>query len=58
MDSRIQFLVNHNLRDPTTVAQINKQQISKVAPPVNPAHEHGFLAGIGSAQFPAHMATL
>ena len=35
-----------------------KSKIAEIAAAVDPSHEHGFFAGIGGAQFAAHMSTL
>ena len=53
----IALLVEHDLSDAGAVANINKDQIAEVAPPVHPAHEHGLLARVRWAQSAAHVCT-
>ncbi len=55
MNGRVALGVDDNLRHSGAVAQINEQQIAMVAPPVNPAHQHGLFASVRSAQRSAHM---
>ncbi len=57
MNGCIQFVVEHDLRHPGAVAQIDKDNLAQVAPPVDPSHEHNFLARIGEPKSPAHMSS-
>ena len=43
----IQFAVEDHLRNPAPVAQIDEDDISEVAPPVDPTHEHSYSPGVG-----------
>jgi hypothetical protein len=53
-----QIAIQHHLRNSSAVAQIEKDQIAMIAPPVHPAHQHHLLAGIRCAQFTAQMRPL
>ena len=55
---RIQLLVEHNLRDSGAVAQIDKNQLAQVAPPMHPAHEDDVFIRIRRAQLPAVFCSL
>ena len=57
MNGRIALLVEHHLGDAAAVANINKDQVAQVAPPVDPSHEYGLLAGVSRTQSAAHMCT-
>ena len=57
VDSSVQFVVEHYLRDAAAIAQIDKDDLAKVAPAVHPSHQDGFLTGVGEAQSPAHMSS-
>ena len=50
-----QFLVEHDLGDAGAVAQVEEDQVAVVAAPVDPAHHHHLLAGVGGAQIAAEM---
>ncbi len=49
----MQLLVEHDLRDSGAVAQINKNQLPQIAPPVHPAHQHDVLLRVRRAQLAA-----
>jgi hypothetical protein len=51
-------LVENDLRDSSTVAQIDKNDAAQIAAAVNPAHERNGFAGIGGAEFSATMSAL
>ena len=51
----VQFAVEDHLRHPSAVAQVDENDISEVAPPVYPTHEHSFFSGVGGAQRSAHV---
>ena len=57
VNRRIALLVEHDLSDAAAVAHINEDEVAEVAPPVDPAHEHGLLARIGRTQSAAHVCT-
>ena len=44
------LLVEHDLRDSRAVAQIDKDQLAQVAPPVHPAHQHDVLVRVRAAR--------
>ena len=50
MRSLAQLFIENDLRDSAAVAQIDEDEIAKVAPPVHPAHQHDVLVGVGRAQ--------
>ena len=50
--------VDHALREPVMVAQIDEQQMAVVALAVDPARQPGRVSGIGKAQLPAGMAPI
>jgi hypothetical protein len=56
MDRGIPVGIDHDLRNPGTVAQINEEQAAVVAALVHPSHEHSFFASVGRAQRSAHMS--
>ncbi len=58
MQRGIGFVVENNLGDAGAVTQIDKNDAAEIAAAVNPAHERGGFAGIGSAEFSAAMCTL
>ena len=58
MNRGIEFVVKHDLGHAGAVAQVDKDDLSQVAPPVDPSHEHNFLSCIGKPQSPAHMSSL
>jgi hypothetical protein len=39
------------------VAQVDEDDLAKVAAPIAPSHEHNFLARIGEPKLPAHMSS-
>jgi hypothetical protein len=45
--------VEDELCDAFAIAQVNENHSAQIAAAMDPAHEQGFLAGIGSAQLPA-----
>jgi hypothetical protein len=47
------LLVEDNLRDPRAVAQVDKNELSEVAPLVDPAHEDNVRVGVRRPQFTA-----
>jgi hypothetical protein len=50
VDGRVAFFVEHNLRNARTVADIDEDEVAKIAAAVHPSHEHSSLARIGSAK--------
>ena len=52
------LLVEDNLRQARAVAQINKNQIAEVAPPVDPAHQDDVFVGVSGAKIAAVMCAL
>ena len=52
---RRQFLVQYNLADAAAVAQIEKDQVAVIAPPVDPAHEYDSLSSLRDAKIAAVM---
>ncbi len=53
----IVLLVTYNLGNSRTVAHVDEDQVPQIAAAIHPAHEHGFLAGIRSAQRAAHVGS-
>ena len=53
VNRRFQVLVKDSLRHAIAVAQVDENHAAMVAAPVDPAHQHHGLAGVGSPQFPA-----
>ena len=51
---RRHFLVEDDLGDAGTVAKVEEDEVTVVAAPVDPAHQHHLPAGVGGAQFAAH----
>jgi len=45
------------LRYAGAVAEVDENNLAQVAPPVDPSHEHNFLARIGEPKSPAHMSS-
>jgi hypothetical protein len=58
MRRRIALFIEHDLRDTRAVANVNKNEVAQIAPAVHPSHEHGSLAGVGSAQSATAMGAL
>ncbi len=52
---RAVFLREHKLRQSRTVAQIHKNKMAKIAPPVHPTHQHDVAPFIGSTQLAGRM---
>jgi hypothetical protein len=50
-----QFLVQNHLADAAAVAYVEEDEVAVVAAPVDPAHEHYLLTGVGGTQFAAEM---
>ena len=50
VQARAALAVEHHLRDPGAVADVNENQVAEVAPAVHPSHEHGARSGIAGAQ--------
>ncbi len=57
MDRGISLLVEHDLSHAAAIANIDKNQVAKIAPPVYPSHEHGLFARISRTQSAAHVCT-
>ncbi len=55
MAVRGQLFIQHNLANPGAVAQVEKDQIAVIAPPVHPAHHNHLLSCVCGAQFAAKM---
>ncbi len=53
----VQFVVEHDLGHAGAVAQVDEDDLAKVAAPVAPSHEHNFFAGIGEPKGSAHMSS-
>jgi hypothetical protein len=58
MTVRDQILVEHDLRDPGTVTQIQKDQVAVVAAAVHPSHEDDLAARLLRAELPTGMRAL
>ncbi len=46
-----------HLRDAAAVAHVEEDEVAQIAPPVDPAHENNFRAGVRGAQLATHMST-
>ena len=46
----ILLLVKHNLRDARAVAQVDKNDLTQIAPAMNPAHQHNVFFSVRNAQ--------
>jgi hypothetical protein len=57
MNGGVQFVIEHDLRHAGAVAQIDEDDLAKVAAAVDPSHEHNFFARIGEPKGPAHMSS-
>ena len=53
----IQFVIEYDLGYAGAVAEIDEDDLAKVATPVDPSHEHNFLACVGEPQLSAHMSS-
>ena len=53
----IALFIKDYLRHSAAVTNIDKDQVAEVTPPVHPAHEYGFLAGVVGTQCAAHVST-
>ena len=49
--------IENHLRHARAVADVDEDQVAEVAAAVDPSHEHGFLAGVGSAELSASVRT-
>jgi hypothetical protein len=58
MRGGVLLFVEDNLRQSRAIAQINKNQVAEIAPPVNPAHQDDLFAVIASAKIAAVMRSL
>ena len=58
MRGGVLLLVEDNLRQARAVAQVNENQIAKVAPPMDPAHQDDVFVGIGGAKIAAVVCAL
>ena len=52
----IVFFVEYDLSNSRAIPNVDKNQISQIAPAVHPAHEHSFLFCIRCAQCAAHVS--
>ena len=57
MRGSVGLFVEDDLENSRTIAEVNKQQVAKIAPTVHPPHQHSFFASIGGTQFAAHMSS-
>jgi len=57
VDCGIALGVDDDLGYAGAIAQVHKNETAQVAPLVDPAHEYGLFAGVGSAQRSAHMSS-
>jgi hypothetical protein len=53
-----QILVQHNLRDPGAIAQVQEDQVAMVAAAVYPSHQDDLLARLLRAEFPTSVRAL
>jgi hypothetical protein len=51
----IQFVIENDLCDPGAVAQVDEDDLAQVAAPVDPSHEHNFLASVRETKLSAHV---
>jgi hypothetical protein len=51
--SRIEFVIADDLRHAGAVAQIDEDNLPKIAPSVHPSHKDSFFSRVGQAQRPA-----
>jgi len=52
----IQFMIEHDLRHAGAVAQVDEDDLAKIAAAVDPSHEHNFFARVGEPKRSAHMS--
>ena len=52
------LLVENNLRQARAVAQVDEDQVAEIAPPMDPAHQDDFFAGVGGAKIAAVVRAL
>ena len=57
MHGGIQFVVEHHLSDAAAVAQIDEDNLAKIAAAVHPSHQDNFFARVGETQSPAHVSS-
>jgi hypothetical protein len=52
-----QFVIEHNLGDAGSVAQVDEDDLAEVTAAVDPSHENDFFAGVGEPKGSAHMSS-
>jgi hypothetical protein len=58
MRGGVLLFIEHNLRQASAIAQINKNQVAKVAPPVDPAHQNDVFIRVSGAKIAAVVRSL
>jgi hypothetical protein len=53
-----EVFIEHHLRDPGAVAQVEEDEVAVIAAAIDPAHEDYIFAGVGGAKLPAGMGSL